>query len=468
MKRIFIALLGIFWSGAALANSCPSYPYPLTNGTTADGSQVMANFNTIRDCASFFVGGTTAGTAAVQVLSTVTPNVFSLSNGNRITFVAGFSSSGPTTLNIASTSSVNILRKTNLGLVPLNFGDMSAGQVYTVQYDGTQYELLDPDNGYVLPPGALSPPGGRLTLQSGSPVQTTDQSASSTIYYDTYASNTVPVISGTGAIVYLPIAANEISVGLSATQILASSAYDIWAFSNSGTLAICVGPAWTSLTTRSATTAVASVLGLWVNNAAMNSTCWGGPSGSTAYSIAANQATLLGSFQTAGTAGVTYMVLNGSLLNGGAQILLSNAYNRVPVFSTVPAQTASWTYGSPGWRLTNGGGQLTTTVFDTLAQGFIKATYSINAAGSSTSVLCSVGVSRYTMGSSAGIPLYASTLANAVAGAGSSPLIITENFYPTLGDSVFGATESASAATCSFSNTLNGVANGVLVVETTN
>jgi hypothetical protein len=144
MKRVLVALFLVMLGSPAWANTCPSYTYTLTNGTTADASQVMSNFNTIMNCASYFIGGTSGGTATAQTLTTVSPAVFSLSNGNRVTFLAGFSTTGATTLNVSSTGAVNILKKTSSGLVALGAGDVVSGQVYTVQYDGTQYELLDP------------------------------------------------------------------------------------------------------------------------------------------------------------------------------------------------------------------------------------------------------------------------------------------------------------------------------------
>jgi hypothetical protein len=41
----------ILTSANAAAASCPAYTYVLSNGTTADATQVMQNFTTIRDCA---------------------------------------------------------------------------------------------------------------------------------------------------------------------------------------------------------------------------------------------------------------------------------------------------------------------------------------------------------------------------------------------------------------------------------
>jgi hypothetical protein len=144
MKRTLTALLFYMCCATAWANNCPSYPFTLTNGTTADANQVMGNFNTIMNCASFFVGGTTTGSASAQVLASVSPSVFSLSAGNRVSFVAGFATTGATTLNVSSTGNINVLKRSTSGLVALTANDMISGQVFTVQYDGTQYELLDP------------------------------------------------------------------------------------------------------------------------------------------------------------------------------------------------------------------------------------------------------------------------------------------------------------------------------------
>ena len=53
MKRLFALFalaLGLLIVRPALAQNCASYPFTLTNGTTADANQVMANFNAIRNC----------------------------------------------------------------------------------------------------------------------------------------------------------------------------------------------------------------------------------------------------------------------------------------------------------------------------------------------------------------------------------------------------------------------------------
>lgn len=55
MKKLILgalAALSLLAASPALALNCSSYPNTLTNGTTADANQVMANFNTIMACAN--------------------------------------------------------------------------------------------------------------------------------------------------------------------------------------------------------------------------------------------------------------------------------------------------------------------------------------------------------------------------------------------------------------------------------
>lgn len=52
MKRLLVALALTLMPGIAEAANCSSYPFTLTNGTTADANQVMSNFNNILTCAN--------------------------------------------------------------------------------------------------------------------------------------------------------------------------------------------------------------------------------------------------------------------------------------------------------------------------------------------------------------------------------------------------------------------------------
>lgn len=53
MRKLILAALAVVLASCAapaLAANCAGYPYTLTNGTTADANQVMANFNAILAC----------------------------------------------------------------------------------------------------------------------------------------------------------------------------------------------------------------------------------------------------------------------------------------------------------------------------------------------------------------------------------------------------------------------------------
>jgi hypothetical protein len=182
---------------------------------------------------------------------------------------------------------------------------------------------------------SASIPQGRLTLQSGAPVQNADQTGKSTIYYDSWVGNLVPVWNGSSWS-YLSIAGDEISMGLDAVtpRVASGSAYDIFAINNGGNLVLAIGPAWSSTTTRGsgAGTTQLAFLGGIRTNAVSLAHAYGGAAGTTDYGpIAVNQATYLGSFYATAN-GQTSMTLMPAAAVGGTNnfVVLFNAYNRVP------------------------------------------------------------------------------------------------------------------------------------------
>lgn len=174
MKRLLLSLL--FFVGlqhAALAASCGSYPFTLLNNTTADATQVMANFNNVRNCVinnaagsgvntditsltglstplsvpqggtPVFIGGTSTGSADAQVVSTTTPIGFGLTSGYRVTFIAGFTNlTTTTTLNVNSTGATVVKRVGSGGIEAIGENDIRAGNVIEAMYDGTEFVLL--------------------------------------------------------------------------------------------------------------------------------------------------------------------------------------------------------------------------------------------------------------------------------------------------------------------------------------
>ena len=61
MKKILLALVLLCAPAAAWASNCSGYSYTLTNGTTADATQVMSNFNTILGCANNNLANSASG-----------------------------------------------------------------------------------------------------------------------------------------------------------------------------------------------------------------------------------------------------------------------------------------------------------------------------------------------------------------------------------------------------------------------
>lgn len=183
MKRWFIGLLVSLWASAAAANVPCTLPFNLLNGTTADATQVMANYNALVTClanaaaagannditslsalvtpitpsqggSSVYVGGTSTGSANAQVVGSVTPLNFSLTTPSRILFIAGFTNTGATTLNVNGTGATNVFRYGPNGPVALIGGEIVAGNFVEASFDGTRFILYT--NAVAAPTGAFT------------------------------------------------------------------------------------------------------------------------------------------------------------------------------------------------------------------------------------------------------------------------------------------------------------------------
>ncbi|HTW52532.1 MAG TPA: hypothetical protein VME45_11660 [Stellaceae bacterium] len=203
----------------------------------------------------------------------------------------------------------------------------------------------------------LVPPQGRLTLASHTPVLTTSTTGQSTIYYDAYKGNEVPVYNGANDVL-LTIGSNEISDVLEASgagEVLSGGVFDEWAISVSGTLTLChatngSGGGWAGDTggTNNARGTGYSALDnhtrSYLTNKNAIADCYNGSTNEG--SVAANEATYLGSFYTTAN-GQTGVNFGGSASGGLAGFFyLWNYYNRVLVAARVIDSGASYTYSS--------------------------------------------------------------------------------------------------------------------------
>lgn len=92
------------------------------------------------DDTTVLYGGVSTGAANAQVVS-VPATVTSYANGQTVSFVAGFTNTGATTLQFNSLSATNLVK----GPTPssLQAGDLIAGQLYTATYHGGTFRLQD-------------------------------------------------------------------------------------------------------------------------------------------------------------------------------------------------------------------------------------------------------------------------------------------------------------------------------------
>lgn len=101
---------------------------------------------------------------------------------------------------------------------------------------------------------------GRLTLESGVPVSTSDQAGKTTLYYTPFEGDRIALYNGSG---WETLAFSELSISLSG--LTASRPYDVFCYNNSGTATLEL-LAWTNASTRA--TALTTQNGVLVKSGA--------------------------------------------------------------------------------------------------------------------------------------------------------------------------------------------------------
>lgn len=87
--------------------------------------------------------GTSAGSANVQTLTPSIP-LLSYVAGQRCAFVAGFTNTAATTVNISAVGAVDIYKTTLAGPVPLTGREIVAGNIVEIYYDGVRWNITIP------------------------------------------------------------------------------------------------------------------------------------------------------------------------------------------------------------------------------------------------------------------------------------------------------------------------------------
>lgn len=179
-------------------------------------------------------------------------------------------------------------------------------------------------NRYELLTSAITP-GGRLTLESGVPVSTSDQTSKTTVYYTPCAHNVIVLWDGTD---WVPYTFSETSLALG--TLTSGKNYDVFGYVSGGALTL-ESLVWTSDTARA--TAVTLQDGRY---------CKSGD----------KTRLLLGTFRTTSTT-TTEDSGGGTTSQTGGKRFLSNVYNRVRRQLGVIDTTDSWSYTTNTTRQAN-------------------------------------------------------------------------------------------------------------------
>lgn len=222
-------------------------PFNLQNGTTADATQVMANFDEIlndvnnnaakngvnSDITALTAlttpiapsaGGSTifygagSGTANAQIVASTTPTGFALTAGFSVYWIPSVANTGAMTLVVNGTTATAVKFLSESGLVALIGGEVILGQLAKATYDGTQFVLdLDPMVGF----------GGFSVLASAT---TTDLGTALSHAVDITGTTTITSFGATATAtrpLYLLIFANTLVLTYNATSLVLPGAANI-------------------------------------------------------------------------------------------------------------------------------------------------------------------------------------------------------------------------------------------------
>ena len=202
MKKIIAALLLLagFLTPSAIAGVPCTLPFTLTNGTTADATQVMANYNALVACLNqaahagansditsltglttpitptqggslVFSGADSSGTPNALVIASTTPAAFTLTKGFGVLFKVGSgSNTGPTTVNVNGLGNINVFRASTIGPIALAGGEFVNGFTSVIIYDGTQFQLVSANS--VLGYGIVTLSGVEQNITGGAIITT--------------------------------------------------------------------------------------------------------------------------------------------------------------------------------------------------------------------------------------------------------------------------------------------------------
>jgi hypothetical protein len=345
MKKILTGLF-MFWAGAAQAQIVGTLPFQLQNGTTADATQVMADFNKIlndvninaakngvntditalnalvtpitpvQGGSTVYFASTSAGTANAQTVASPSPVGFTLSVGKRVTFIAGFTNTGAMTLNVNGTGATAVNRYTPAGPLALTGGEVVLNNYVEAVYDGTRFVLYTNATGimttnYTVLAGAATTDLGTVpshnVVITGTATITSFGSTAITTYplYNLIFSG-ASILTHNGTSLILPGAAN-ITTAANDTAIAAYNGSGNWqliSYSKASGVAVATAvPTVQRFLSGTAATYTTAANVRWIRIRMVGGGAGGGEAGNTALSGAGVASTFSGGTLSAGGGG---------------------------------------------------------------------------------------------------------------------------------------------------------------------
>ena len=226
---------------------------------------------------------------------------------------------------------------------------------------------------------------GRLTLTSATPVLTSTVSGATTVYYALYLGDQVPLYDGSNwtYTTFTELSQATTDSTKSPAACTTNSNYDMFVWSDGGTIRCTRGPAWSSSTSRgtgAGTTELERVNGIWVNKIAITN----GPG--------AQRGTYVGTIRTNGTSTVDW-IIGGLAASGTAGVGgVWNMYNRVDAVFNVQDTTNSWTLASTATQAANNSATMRVSLVLGLDEDAVYSSYSCyasaGASGTATVGVC--------------------------------------------------------------------------------
>lgn len=91
-----------------------------------------------------YYGGTSVGSADAQIIATAIPTPYPQDEGTKVWFIAGYTNATTTpTLQVEATPAAVIVKHDGGGIIPVAAGDIPAGVMVGVIWDGTNYQLIN-------------------------------------------------------------------------------------------------------------------------------------------------------------------------------------------------------------------------------------------------------------------------------------------------------------------------------------